>query len=182
MANDLWRTPPEVFNKLNEEFNFLWDVASSDENHLCENYFTERDDALSKRWDLDTRDIDKHITMQDYIWCNPPYSNPMPWVKKALEAQKDGLGVVMLLNNDDSVGWFAEALKGVSEIRRIVADEKPTGGYASGRLAFINEEGKTVSGNNKPQFILVFNPFKIRNGNPDTVYIPKSHFYKTNSK
>lgn len=183
MANDLWRTPPEVFNELDREFDFVADMASTDDNYLCESYYTEEEDSLLINWDMSVSfGCGVGFDRQAYVWCNPPYSNPMPWVKKALEAQKDGLGVVMLLNNDDSVGWFAEALKGVSEIRRIVADEKPTGGYASGRLAFINEEGKPASGNNKPQFILVFNPFKIRNGNPDTVYIPKSHFYKTNSK
>ncbi|AUR95716.1 hypothetical protein NVP1211B_20 [Vibrio phage 1.211.B._10N.222.52.F11] len=29
MANDLWRTPPEVFNTLNREFGFVADMASS---------------------------------------------------------------------------------------------------------------------------------------------------------
>ena len=92
-----------------------------------------------------------------------------------VEAQHDGLGTVMLLNADTSVGWFAEAYKTVSEIRFIIADEKETGGYASGRLAFLNEKNEPISGNNKPQFVLVFNPFKIAARH--TVYIEKSSFY-----
>ena len=35
MANDLWRTPPEVFNALNKEFQFVADMACSNENKLC---------------------------------------------------------------------------------------------------------------------------------------------------
>lgn len=171
MANDSWRTPPEVFNSLNNEFEFVADMASSYENALCNIFFTETHDSLGFDW---AKKLPSKTNQ--YVWLNCPYSNPMPWVKKALEAQKNGLGVVMLLNADTSVGWFAEALKGVSEIRYIVGDEKESGGYSSGRLAFINDEGWPISGNNKPQFILVFNPFKI--GTKITSYINRSEFYK----
>jgi phage N-6-adenine-methyltransferase len=113
-----------------------------------------------------------------YVWLNCPYSNPMPWVKKALETQANGLGVVMLLNADCSVGWFAEALKGVSEIQHIVSDPAPGHWreYSTGRLAFLDGDGSPVAGNNKPQFILVFNPFKI--GDRVTSYVNKAALYE----
>lgn len=174
MANDLWRTPPEVFNTLNREFGFVADMASSHENALCDLHFTEEDDSLSIPWA-------NHPALKsnrlEYVWLNCPYSNPMPWVKKALSAQRHGLGVVMLLNDDTSVGWFAEALKGVSEIRHIVADATPKGKreYSTGRIAFLDGEGKPIPGNNKPQFVLVFNPFKI--GAQVTSYVKKSELY-----
>lgn len=172
MSNDLWRTPKAIFNTLNKEFEFVADMAASDENWLVGNYFTEDDDSLNFKWLEHTR-IGPFIG-NAYVWCNCPYSNPMPWVKKAAEAQLDGLGVVMLLNNDMSVGWFAEALKTVSEIRCIVADpkEESPDKYHSGRLAFIDGDGKPCKGNNKPQFVLVFNPFKV--GEHVTTYIKKS--------
>lgn len=174
---DLWRTPPEVFNTLNREFRFVADMACSNENKLCDLGFTEQDDSLSLNW---KDEIDKSYPLKsnhDYVWLNCPYSNPMPWVKKALESQVNGLGVVMLLNADCSVGWLAEALKGVSEIRHIIADATPSGKreYSSGRLAFLDGDGLPSSGNNKPQFVLVFNPFKI--GNQVTTYVTKSSFY-----
>lgn len=171
MANDSWRTPPEVFNRLHAEFNFMADMAASHENSLLPLHFTEKQDSLSFDWASEPC-LQSFKTR--YVWLNCPYSNPMPWVKHALKAQTDGLGVVMLLNADTSVGWFAEALKGVSEIRNIVGDEKQTG-YSSGRLAFINDEGNPISGNNKPQFILVFNPFKI--GDQVTTYVNRNSFY-----
>jgi len=174
MANDLWRTPPEVFNTLNKEFNFIADMACTHKNAICTLHFTEEDDSLSFNWA-------HHPALQserlEYVWLNCPYSNPMPWVKQAAQAQLHGLGVVMLLNNDTSVGWFAEALKTVSEIRHIIADETPEGKreYSSGRLDFLDHEGKPAKGNNKPQFVLVFNPFKV--GAQVTSYVKKSEIY-----
>jgi hypothetical protein len=99
----------------------------------------------------------------------------MPWVKQSAKAQQKGLGVVMLLNSDNSVGWFAEALKTVSEIRYIVATEKEDGKYSSGRIAFLDEDGSPNSGNDRPQVILVFNPFKI--GACITSYVKKEDLY-----
>ena len=178
MANDSWRTPPEVFNTLNKEFMFLADMACTDENKLCRLGFTEENDSLSLDWHKEIKkefEIDGFLG-HEYVFCNPPYSNPMPWVKHVLKAQSDGLGVVMVLNADTSVGWFAEALKGVSEIRNIIGDEIENGTYSSGRLAFVNDDGDPISGNNKPQFILVFNPFKI--GEQATIYVHRNSFYK----
>lgn len=160
MANDLWRTPPEVFKNLEREFDFIADMACSNENKLCSVGFTEQDDSLSFNWSEKVKGS-CHRGRPQYVFCNPPYSGPMPFIKKALEAQKGGLGVVMLLNQDTSVGWFKEALKGVSEVRYITGQPKENGGYSSGRLDFLDADGKPAKGNNKAQFILIFNPFKI---------------------
>lgn len=160
MANDLWRTPPEVFNALDSEFAFVADMACTNENKLFFFGFTEDDNSLGFEWHTEVCTLG-FWQRNAYVWCNPPYSDPMPWVKKALEAQKDGLGVVMLLNQDTSVGWFKEALKGVSEVRYITGQPKENGGYSSGRLDFLDADGKPAKGNNKAQLILVFNPFKI---------------------
>jgi phage N-6-adenine-methyltransferase len=172
MSNDLWRTPPQLFNAINKEFEFVADMAASKENALCSTFFTEDDDSLSFDW---AQIIRESISSSNaYAWLNCPYSNPLPWVHKAIESQKNGLGVVMLLNADCSVGWFHEALKGASEIRFIVSDgiEKGKAKHSSGRIGFLGGNGNPQNGNNKPQFILVFNPFKI--GANVTTYIKKS--------
>ncbi len=176
MAGDMWRTPPEVFGTLNKEFNFIADMASTAENALCELFFTEEDDSLSFNWLGELAARGAISSYHQYVWLNCPYSNPMPWIKKTIEAQRGGLGVVMLLNADHSVGWFAEALPYVSEIRNVIADKSDgKREYASGRIAFIDGEGKPVAQNNKPQFVLVFNPFKI--GAAVTSYVTKKTLY-----
>ena len=175
MSNDLWRTPQEVFNTLNMEFNFVADMASSYENALCNVFFTEAQDSLSFEWSKKL----PSKTLQ-YVWLNCPYSDPMPWVKQSLSAQSNGLGVVMLLNSDTSVGWFAEALKGVSEIRYVIADEDfdTWRDYTSGRINFLGKDGEPGKQNNKPQFVLIFNPFKI--GARVTSYTTKKELYGIN--
>jgi hypothetical protein len=41
-------------------------------------------------------------------YVNPPYSNPLPWVLKAVEENKKGKTIVMLLRMDTSTKWFKE--------------------------------------------------------------------------
>ena len=48
------------------------------------------------------------IEWQDRTFVNPPYSNPLPWVEKAIEESKKGKIIVMLLHVDTSTKWFAK--------------------------------------------------------------------------
>ena len=48
------------------------------------------------------------IEWKDKTYVNPPYSNPLPWVEKAIEESKKGKTIVMLLNVDTSTKWFAK--------------------------------------------------------------------------
>ena len=40
------------------------------------------------------------------VFVNPPYSNPQPWITKAIQAMEDGCTVVMLLKHDSSTRWY----------------------------------------------------------------------------
>lgn len=178
MSNDLWRTPPEVFNHLNREFQFIADMACTKGNKLCGVGFTEEDDSLSFDWFCEVKgrnNYNPRYKGHEYVWLNCPYSNPLPWVYKAIEAQLSGLGVVMLLNADTSVKWYHEALTTVSEIRFITGYIDKKGKYISGRIPFLGADGKPCTGNSKAQFILVFNPFDI--GSRTTKYIERSVLY-----
>jgi len=39
-------------------------------------------------------------------YVNPPYSEPKKWIMKAIEQQRKGVDVVMLLRVDASTGWY----------------------------------------------------------------------------
>lgn len=140
---DSWRTPIQVFRKLHDEFNFKLDAAASDANHLCDKYITETQDTLTTEWSC-------YVGSGDYVWINPPYSNPMPFIiKAAKENESNGIGCVMLLPCDPSVRWFSEAMRTAHEVR-LVTD---------GRLSFISEEsGRPVNGNNKGSIIIIWHP------------------------
>jgi len=135
---DYWRTPPSIFNPLNAIFNFELDLAASDSNHLCEFYFSENDNALDKTL--------IHVIGTGAIWCNPPYSDIMPWVNKCIELS-EGRNVVMLIPADTSVKWFAKAFENCCECI-----------FLEGRVSFIHaESGIPKSGNNKGSVLFVFN-------------------------
>ena len=130
---DLWQTPKSLFNKLNNEFRFTMDVAASDKNKLCKIYYGEKSNALCNYWDKSN-------------WCNPPYSNIMPWVQKAIKEHERGKTTVMLVPADTSVKWFKLAYESCNEVR-----------FISGRISFINAETqKPVSGNNKGSVLFIW--------------------------
>ena len=174
MSNDLWRTPQEVFNTLNKEFNFVADMAADHKNAKCKVFFNEADDSLSFDW-ANKLNAQYPADLNKYVWVNPPYSKPMPWIEQVIIAQSKGLGAVMALNQDTSVSWFTRAIEFVSEVRFIIGDKKESGGYSIGRIAFLDGEGNPGKQNNKAQFILIFNPFKI--GAKVTSYITKKELY-----
>ncbi|EPP3963145.1 phage N-6-adenine-methyltransferase, partial [Enterobacter kobei] len=118
---DLWRTPPALFTSLDAEFCFQLDAAAAPHNALCRKFITAEQNTLETPWA-------DYLSIPGYVWLNPPYSEIMPFVKKAAAESANQIGTVMLVPADTSVGWFKEAIQTASEVRFITA----------GRLAFIN--------------------------------------------
>ncbi|MGY6496217.1 phage N-6-adenine-methyltransferase [Vibrio parahaemolyticus] len=112
---DKWQTPPAVFEKLNEEFNFTLDATAEPETALCDHYFTIDDDALTQDWGNQT------------VYCNPPYSQLKDFAKKAQEEAQKGATVVMLVPARTDTKAFHDYLSH-GEVRLI-----------KGRLKFLME-------------------------------------------
>lgn len=91
-----WETPKEFYERWNNLYNFTVDVSASDTNHLCNKYYTIKDDALKQDWS------------KDRCWCNPPYARGVTkkWVKKAYEESLKGAFVCMLLPSRTDVDYF----------------------------------------------------------------------------
>ena len=47
-----------------------------------------------------------NIEWKDHTFVNPPYSNPLPWIQKAITESSKGKTIVMLLKMDTSTRWF----------------------------------------------------------------------------
>lgn len=146
---DLWQTPKFVFDYYNSRFQFNVDMAASGQNALCEWFISEEEDALSKET---VRDYVNYIYSEGFkpaFWCNPPYSDIMPWVSQCVNLANDHRApVVMLIPADTSVKWFRAAFKNCTECH-----------FISGRLSFINSETqRPVSGNNKGSVVFIFDP------------------------
>ena len=48
--SDEWSTPQDIYNQLDNEFHFNLDPCSTEENHKCDIFFTQKDNGLSKNW------------------------------------------------------------------------------------------------------------------------------------
>jgi phage N-6-adenine-methyltransferase len=114
---DEWATPQELFDELNQEFNFDLDVCADDWNYKCVRYFTREIDGLSQDW-------------HGKVWMNPPYGRAIgKWMAKAYEASGGGATVVCLVPaRTDTAWWHDYSMKG--EIR-----------FIRGRIKFVSRTG-----------------------------------------
>ena len=99
---DMWSTPQDFFDELDEEFRFTLDVCATPENAKCEHFFTKERDGLAQDWGANT------------CWMNPPYGRAIKdWMRKAYEASLDGATVVCLVPaRTDTAWWWDYAMKG----------------------------------------------------------------------
>ncbi|HEY4680413.1 MAG TPA: DNA N-6-adenine-methyltransferase [Nitrosarchaeum sp.] len=83
MTNDNWETPDWLIEHFKGNFD------------PCPNLYLPNSstDGLLMDWSNPT-------------YVNPPYSNPLPWVEKAIEQSKRGVKVCMLLRCDPSTKWY----------------------------------------------------------------------------
>lgn len=49
-GKDDWGTPQDLFDALNEEFNFTLDPCADNNNHKCAKYYTIEQDGLAQSW------------------------------------------------------------------------------------------------------------------------------------
>ena len=117
-TTDLWETPQDLFDKLNEEFHFNLDACAIPENAKCEKFFTPEQDGLKQEW-------------EGTVWCNPPYGKTVgEWVAKAYQTSRNlGGVVVMLLPARTDTKWFHQYIYGKAEVR-----------FVKGRLKFGNSK------------------------------------------
>ena len=78
---DTYRTPRYVFNWLNKRFDFQVDGCANAENALLISWVGQGSPLGSDF--LDTKTPYPYKNMRFYV--NPPYSNPLPFVKAATE-------------------------------------------------------------------------------------------------
>jgi phage N-6-adenine-methyltransferase len=128
---DLWYTPQDFYDKLNEKYAFQVDVCATPENAKCPVYYTEETDGLAQVWPPVT------------CWMNPPYGRTIgKWMKKAYEASLYGATVVCLVPaRTDTKWWHDYAMRGEIE-------------FIKGRLKFGGSENSAPF----PSAVVVFRP------------------------
>jgi site-specific DNA-methyltransferase (adenine-specific) len=103
-----WETPQDLFDKLNQEFNFVLDAAATEENAKCDAYMSNEDgdDSLTVSWHHHSALTSCEVG-RGAIWLNPPYGRGIGvWVQKARRTSLQGTTVVCLLPSRTDVAWW----------------------------------------------------------------------------
>lgn len=97
-VSDNWSTPEEVYNGLNEEFNFTFDPCPLNENPEF--------NGLEIEWG-------------ESNFVNPPFSKIKDWCKKSFEEWERGKTVVMLIPSRTDTKYWHDYVMKANEIRFI---------------------------------------------------------------
>jgi phage N-6-adenine-methyltransferase len=131
-------THPLDFAEFSERFGpFTLDVAAAEHNTKCERFYDRDADGLAQDW------------AGELVWCNPPYSNIAPWIRKAWECWASTRGVVILLPaNRTEQSWW----------QQMVEPFRDRGGsplmseFLPGRMRFLKPGQTAVGPNQRPPF------------------------------
>lgn len=129
-------TPDEFMFALDNRLasHFDWDLAASEENTKCDQFYTEEDNALTKGWSA----------LPGWLWCNPPYGDIEPWVRKAWEESREGAYIAMLVPASVGSNWWASWVNRKAYIT-----------YLNGRLTFVGHKSPYP----KDLVVLLYTPF-----------------------
>lgn len=170
---DLWATPWEIFFGMEwligRKFNL--DACASAHNAKCQQYITEEQNCLTVDW-LEKGEFRKNV------WVNPPYSDPTPFIEKAIEQSKKykGMLIAMLLPANTSGAWFKLCVDHAAKIWFITAENNKKGG----RISFLNNEsGKPQSGNPLGSMVVIFNQrWREHKNDVKTYYISRDELIR----
>lgn len=131
-------THPLHFAEFNEELGpFTIDVAAAAHNTKCARYYTREQDGLAQSW------------AGERVWCNPPYSDIAPWVRKAWTEHVDADLIAMLLpaNRTEQQWWqlLVEPFRDRSGSPLIAR-------FLPGRMRFLKPGQTAVGPNQRPPF------------------------------
>jgi|SRR5579859_1018670 len=134
-STDHWITPPEFVRTLEVEFGpFDLDPCCVPMSAKAPRFYTPTENGLLQPW-------------TGRVWCNPPFSKPAPWIRRAIAATQDGGAevVVMLLPVKTDTLWFHELVLPHAEVR-----------FLRGRLAFHGWKGTPLTRARFPNMLAIF--------------------------
>lgn len=125
-STDEWATPPEEVARFVQEFGpFNLDPCARDVSVAKgEWFYTKAEDGLVQPW-------------FGHVWVNMPYSDPRPWLEKAIAEIEAGRAelVVCCCPADISTGWYHDLIH-----NHPLCEERPR----RGRLKFHGWHGAPI--------------------------------------
>ena len=121
-ASDEWETPKWLFDLLDNEFHFDYDLACTHQNCKCKNgVFSPEQDALIFPW--------RWLAVRSIVgFLNPPYSKIAAFMKKAYEESLKGAVVVCLIPCRTDTRYWHDYVMKAQEIRFVKGRLKFNGG------------------------------------------------------
>ena len=133
-----WNTPDDLYNTLDNEFNFTLDPCTNSLNNKCDKFYTEKENGLIQDWS------------KDIVFMNPPYGRQISqWIEKAYNESLKGSKVVCLIpSRTDTKYWHDFIFNKASEVRFIkgrlkFGDSKNSAPFPSAIIVYDNNFNKT---------------------------------------
>ena len=134
-TSDHWETPPVYVTELEAEFGkFDLDPCCESKTAKAPKFYTKKEDGLSQPW-------------QGKVFLNPPYSNPGPWLEKAIREIYEGRAslVVALIPASTDTRWFHRFVKSQAEIR-----------FIQGRIKFLGWLGTPIASPKQRNLLAIY--------------------------
>lgn len=87
---DNWRTPDSLWEKLDEQYRFTFDVAAAQGNSKTERYWDEKSNALQQNFAAGER-----------YWMNPPFSQGKHFFEKIGKEIKKGIQLIAIYKSSN---------------------------------------------------------------------------------
>jgi phage N-6-adenine-methyltransferase len=101
------RTPDNFLTAAQRRLGPFWiDLAATKENRVVKRYYSPKDDALSQPW-CPNPVMQPHLHGR-FAWCNPPYADLAPWVRKGLIEAQGGASIAMLVPAGVGSNWWRD--------------------------------------------------------------------------
>lgn len=141
-----WPTDPDLiddrathkttFEPLNDEFGFTVDVAAAAHNTKCDRFYDVDANGLEQSW------------AGEIVWCNPPYSDIAPWIRKAWAEYVDATIVMLLPASRTEQQWWHLYV----EPYRDRPGSPLTTRFLKGRLQFLRPGTTAIEKGSRPPF------------------------------
>lgn len=135
-SNDKWATPWPFVRQVEAYIghNFELDVCASKRTKKAPIFYGLEVDGLHTSWD-------------GRVWCNPPYSNPAPWCRRAAKLtynRKCPLAVLLLPPSVDTK-WFHRWVLPFAEIH-----------FVRDRIAFLDWNNEPIKGTRQGSLVAIY--------------------------
>lgn len=126
-TNDDWLTPPGIVQALGP---FDLDPCASEHQPwpTAKEHMTIADDGLTRPWN-------------GFVWLNPPYSTPGPWVERLAKHPAGGIALVFARTE---CRWFQEQVWGAAHAVFFIAGRLRFHRAVSGEQAKLNAPAPSV--------------------------------------